>query len=123
MKRLASIISILLVFTMLFGVTASAADIAGFALPESVSAGIGEGINCAKDRFKAIGQNPVSGVFDNIKAGISQRIIDLLSDFLVKLEALYLKLGGTENDLREAEDIAVRLAALIESVASRSRAA
>lgn len=124
MKRLTSVISILLVFTMLFSVSAAAAD-AAVKIPQAgeFPLGISEGINCAKDRFKAIGQNPVSGVFDNIKAGISQRIIDLLSDFLVKLEALYLKLGGTENDLREAEDIAVRLAALIESVASRSRAA
>jgi Na+/alanine symporter len=119
MKRLASIISILLVFTMLFGVTASAADIAGFALPESVSAGIGEGIESVKAGFPDLGQNPLSGAADNIKNSISQRIVDLLNSFLVKLEALYIKLGGTEADLREAEDIAVRLAALIETVASR----
>ena len=119
MKHLASIISILLVFTMLFSVTASAADVAGFTLPKDFSAGIGESIESVKDSFPDLGQNPFSGLTDNIKNSISQRIVDLLNGFLVKLEALYIKLGGTEADLREAEDIAVRLAALIDTVASR----
>ena len=60
-----------------------------------------------------------SWVIKNFPSLVSQYMNDFLNKLLLKLEELFIKAGGTEDELREAEDIAVRLAALITSVASR----